>query len=65
MIRRVMIGLAILGVLALAALELASERRITSVDDHGTFTETSDRDTRLPAASEWESQGAVRPVLTR
>lgn len=65
MIRRLIIGLAILGVLALAALELASERRVTSVGDFGAFTETSERDTRLPAANEWESQGAVRPVLTR
>jgi hypothetical protein len=64
-IRRVIVGLAILGVLALAALELASERRATSVDDPGLFTETSERDARLPVASELEAEGAVRPVLTR
>jgi hypothetical protein len=62
-IRRLVIGLAILGVLALAALELATERRVARVSDQGVFTETSDP--RLPAASEWESHGAVRPVLTR
>jgi hypothetical protein len=63
-IRRVVIALAILGVLALAALELATERRVARVGDHGAFTETGERDSRLPAASEWESHGAVRPVLT-
>ena len=64
MMRRVIIGLALLGVLALAALELATERRVTSMEDHGVFTESSERDARLPAASELDARGAVRPVLT-
>ncbi|MGH7333642.1 MAG: hypothetical protein ACREKS_13035 [Candidatus Rokuibacteriota bacterium] len=64
MIRRLIIGLTILGVLALAALELASERRVTSLNDQGVVTETTDRDARLPVASELE-EGAVRPVVTR
>jgi hypothetical protein len=64
-IRRLVIGLAILGLLALAALELATERRVTTMDDHGAASETGERDGRLPAASEVEGGGAVRPVLTR
>jgi hypothetical protein len=63
--RRVMIGLAILGVLALVALELATERGAISRGDLGVFTESSERDTRLPVASELNAEGAVRPVLTR
>ena len=63
--RRLLIALALLGVLALAALELATERRLASVGESGSMTEISERDMRLPAATERESQGSIRPVLTR
>jgi len=63
-IRRVIVGLVLLGVLALAALELASDWRTAGLGDPD-LTETSERDTRLPVASELEEGGAVRPVLTR
>ena len=65
MIRRVIIGLAILGVLALAALELTSDQRASGTGDPSVFTDAVEREVRLPVASELETEGGIRPVVTR